>query len=241
MMYQLLTGERPGFVNYFRKLLDLFYPRLCLACDAHLPPGKEIICLFCQHRLPRTDYHLLEENPFTERFWGRLPLQHASSLYHFNKGGRVQRLIHQLKYHHQPEIGHQLGLLHGRYLREGGVYAGVDLIVPVPLHPRKMHSRGYNQSDHYARGLAESMNIPWSDKVLVRKVFTNTQTQKSRQERLANVEEVFGLQHPEEIAGRYILLVDDVITTGATLEACGSALLRIPDVRLSLATIGFAN
>lgn len=226
---------------HFYHLLDLFYPNLCLACDAHLPAGKEQICLFCQHRLPRTDYHLVNENPFLERFWGRLPLQHATSLYHFNKGGRVQRLIHQLKYHYRPEIGFHLGWLHGLMLRDTVLYQSVDLIVPVPLHPKKRHARGYNQSDQYARGLSEGMQVPWSGTVLSRNAFTGTQTQKSRIERLNNVEGAFVLTRPGAVAHRHILLVDDVITTGATLEACGLAILQGEGTTLSMATIGFAG
>lgn len=241
MIYQLFSKERKWFADPFGRLLDLLFPRLCLACEAHLPPGKEIICLFCQHRLPRTDFHLLRENPFTERFWGRLPLQHASSLYHFNKGGRVQRLVHQLKYHHQPEVGYQLGLLHGRQLSVSPHYAQLDLIVPVPLHPKKQHLRGYNQSDCYARGLSEILKIPWSGTVLSRRMYTQTQTRKSREERLNNVEDAFELRQPDLIKGRHILLVDDVITTGATLEACGLHLLQAEGVKLSMGTIGFAS
>ncbi|WP_185154595.1 ComF family protein [Flavilitoribacter nigricans] len=153
----------------------------------------------------------------------------------------MQRLIHQLKYHHRPEIGYQLGLIHGRYLRESPYYSDVDLVVPVPLHPKKHHTRGYNQSDHYARGLAEGLQVDWAADVLIRRIYTRTQTKKSRLERLDNVEAVFGLAPGAAIAGRHLLLVDDVITTGATLEACGIALQKAPGVRLSMATIGFAT
>lgn len=230
-----------GIVRPFSALLHLFYPRLCLACDNHMPPQEELLCLFCQRRLPLTDYHSLPENPFTERFWGRLPLYSGASLYHFSKGGRVQHLIHQLKYHHRPEIGYELGKLHGRQLRSALTFSGVELIVPVPLHPKKRHRRGYNQSDQYARGLAESMRVKWSADVLVREAHTASQTEKSRLERFENVEEVFRLHRPELVSGRHVLLVDDVITTGATLEACGLVLLGAGSVRLSMATIGFAN
>lgn len=241
MNYQLLAGKWRILAAPFHHLLDLFYPRLCLACSGHLPAGEEDICLFCQHRLPATGYHLLAENPFTERFWGRLPLQSGAGLYHFNKGGRVQQLIHQLKYHHRPEIGYHLGRLHGRQLTASPLFSEIDLIIPVPLHPRKQHARGYNQSSLYAKGLAETMQLPWSDKFLIRKTFTHTQTQKSRLERFDNVEKVFAVVRPEKIRGNHILLVDDVITTGATLEACGAVLLRHESVRLSMATIGFAS
>lgn len=222
-------------------LLDLFYPNLCLACSANLVDREEFLCVFCRHKLPLTNYHLLPENPFTERFWGRLPLKAGASLYHFTKGGRVQQLIHQLKYHHQPEVGYQLGLIHGRQIKDGPQFAGLDLIVPVPLHPRRQHQRGYNQSDHYARGLAEAIGIEWSARLLQKNAHTATQTRKSRLERFDNVGEVFHLPRPDALSGKHLLLVDDVITTGATLEACGQVLLRAEGVQLSMATIAFAN
>lgn len=241
MLRRIFLQKKQSPASLLNRLLDLFFPNLCLACSRHMPPKQEILCLFCQYKLPLTDYHLLAENPFTERFWGRLPLQNGTSLYHFEKGGRVQRLIHQLKYHHQPEIAYRLGQLHGQSLTSSPYFSGIDLIVPVPLHPKKQHQRGYNQSDYYARGLADSMELPWSAKVLVRKTHTQTQTQKSRLERFDNVGAVFELNQPEKVKGCHILLVDDVITTGATLEACGVALLEGEMVRLSMATIGFAS
>jgi ComF family protein len=241
MISKLSPSFGQGLVRCFHDLLDLFYPRLCLACSTALPVGEEGICVFCRHKLPQTDYHLVPDNPFSERFWGRLPLHSAASLYHFNKGGRVQQLIHQLKYHHQTEIGIQLGRIHGRDLRKSPAFSGVELILPVPLHPRKYHQRGFNQSDCYARGLAESMEVDWSSDYLYRKSYTKTQTAKSRLERFENVQAVFGLKKADELQHRHVLLVDDVITTGATLEACGQHLLQVPGLKLSMATIAFAS
>ncbi len=219
---------------------SLFYPRLCLVCGTKAPPKKEIMCLSCQHKLPQTLFHLEKENPLAERFWGRLPLTAATALYHFSKGGRTQQLIHQLKYNNKPIVGKQLGQYYGKQLMSHPVFSTVDCIVPVPLHPRKQHRRGYNQSAEFAAGLSHSMGIPALHKVLKRDTFTDTQTHKSRQERMDNVFTAFALDQPAPVKGKHILLVDDVVTTGATLEACGAQLLRVEGVQLSLATIGFA-
>ncbi|MCB0630043.1 MAG: phosphoribosyltransferase family protein [Saprospiraceae bacterium] len=241
MISKLFHLPGQGLARYFTHLLDLLYPRLCLACSTALPIGEEVLCLFCRHKLPVTDYHLMKDNPFSERFWGRLPLHSGTSLYHFNKGGKVQHLIHELKYHHQPEIGRQLGKIHGRLLKDSPWFSGVQLILPVPLHPRKQHKRGYNQSAQYAVGLAEGMEVPWSDHHLFRTNYTDTQTAKSRLERFDNVREVFALKQTATLENKHVLLVDDVITTGATLEACGQHLLQVPGLTLSMATIAFAS
>lgn len=221
--------------------LGLFYPNLCLACRRNLPPADDILCLSCTYHLPQTRYHLEADNPFTERFWGRLQLDSGAALFHYVKGGRVQRLIHQLKYHGRREVGLRLGRFYGRQLREAPLFRGVDLIVPVPLHPRKQHRRGYNQSDLFARGLSETMGVPWNARILRRRTFTQTQTRKSRLDRLENVLQAFELADPGVLTDRHVLLVDDVMTTGATLEACGGLLLQAPGVKLSMATMGIAT
>lgn len=225
----------------FDDLIALLYPNLCLACSENLPTRNEIICLRCQLELPRTNFHLEKENPFTERFWGRIPLESGASLYHFVKGGRIQELLHRLKYEGKREIGIKLGEWYGRQLKDSPDFQAVDVIIPVPLHPRKERLRGYNQSAMFAQGLAEAMDKSWHKEVLIRKVFTETQTQKSRAERLENVKDVFEIRNPEKIKGKHILLVDDVMTTGATMEVCGAKLLEITGTKLSMATIALAE
>lgn len=221
--------------------LNLFYPKLCLACGQNHLPAKEQFCLSCQFKLPKTNFHLLEENELTERFWGRLPLSAGTAMYFFVKGGRTQQLIHNLKYKGKKQIGIELGKMYGSILKKIPVYQSVDVVIPVPLHPKKEKRRGFNQSQLFALGLAESMQIPWSGKYLKRKVYTATQTQKSRQERMANVLLQFEANHTQKLEGKHILLVDDVITTGATMEACGMQLLEIPGTKLSLAAIAIAE
>ncbi len=162
-------------------------------------------------------------------------------MFHFVKGGRAQRLLHQLKYGGKPQIGVQLGEWFGRDLRLSPWFSEVQAIVPVPLHPRKERMRGYNQSDAFARGLSMAMGAPWYKQGLKRRIFTETQTKKGRLERFGNVEEVFEAGEPAQLAGKHILLVDDVTTTGATLEACAIPLLTLNGVKLSMATIALAS
>lgn len=229
------------FRMLFHDLIGLLYPHLCLACKESLPSRRDCICLNCQLKLPKTNFHLERNNPFTERFWGRLEIESGAALYHFVKGGKVQGLIHQLKYLGKRQVGIRLGQWYGEQLRASEHFKNIDLIVPVPLHPRKEKMRGYNQSAAFAAGLAETMQIPALPQALVRRVFTETQTNKSRLERLENVQDVFAVQNPELLEGKHILLVDDVMTTGATLEACGSKIVAVKGTKLSMATIAIAE
>ena len=182
-----------------------------------------------------------KENAFTERFWGRISLHTGTSLYYFSKGGRTQKLIHHLKYHNKQNIGVKLGNLLGGFLSEAPLYQDVDLIIPVPLHAKRERFRGYNQSDLFAKGLSEAMQIQWQKNILVRNQMTDTQTKKSRIDRFKNVENAFSVVQPQAIQNKHILIVDDVLTTGATLEACANQILKIPGTTVSLATIAFAE
>lgn len=229
------------FRSALNDLVSLLYPNLCLACSENTPARGEIICLSCQLKLPKTNFHLEKENPFTERFWGRMSLESGAALYHFVKGGRIQELLHRLKYEGKREIGIKLGEWYGRQLRESQFFKEIDVIVPVPLHPRKERLRGYNQAAVFAQGIAETMQKPWLKDGLVRQVFTETQTQKSRAERLENVSEVFAIGNFKKLEGKHVLLVDDVMTTGATMEACGTKLLSVTGTKLSMATIAIAD
>ncbi len=227
--------------RWWEDLLFLFYPRLCPACQQALPPDGALICVDCQFRLPHTLFHREAENPFTERFWGRIPLEAGAALFHFVKGGRTQRLIHELKYRGRRDIGYQLGKYYGYQLRETTGFREVDALVPVPLHPKKERRRGFNQSACFGEGLAESMEKPIWGQGLRRIAPTTTQTQKSRIERFQNVLEVFQVAAPDKLKGAHILLIDDVITTGATLEACALKLLALPGTRISMATLAIAE
>jgi competence protein ComFC len=220
-------------------LLQLFFPRLCLACDRTLPKGNSQICFVCQLKLPYTDFHLHQTNNVTDRFWGRVPIFTATAGLYFTKSGRVQRMIHRLKYENKPEIGLELGKKIGYKLKDSPLYQQIDLIIPVPMHPKKEYQRGYNQASKFAEGLSQTMQVPWSKEMLTKFTATETQTRKSREERFDNVASSFTLNG--NLQGKHVLLVDDVITTGATLEACASVMLKEQQVTISIAAIALAG
>lgn len=222
-------------------LFSLFFPRYCLGCGEPLTKEEEILCTFCLFHLPRTYFHQDPTNPAARVFWGRVRLDSAASFVFFHKGGNVQELLHQLKYQGKKDIGRYLGRLYAYELSDTQFLSGVDMIIPVPLHPKKLRKRGYNQSLCFAEGLSEISGIPVAGQVLFRKADSATQTKKSRYERWENVEGIFDLRDTEKITGKHILLVDDVITTGATLEACACMLLAKENVRVSVASIAFAS
>lgn len=219
----------------------LFYPRLCLACEKqHLPP-QQVLCVSCELRLPRTDFHLHKENDFTKKLLGRVNIHTATSLYFFLKKSKTQNLIHNLKYKGKKQVGIVLGKMLGRTLSKAALYQDIDLIIPIPLHIKKELKRGFNQSDVFAQGLSETMNIPWLKDGLERRLYTSTQTQKSRIDRFQNVIHAFHVKQPKLIKNKHILLVDDVLTTGATLEAGALKILEVEGTKVSMATIAFAK
>ncbi len=221
-------------------IISLFYPRLCAGCNVSLIKGEEFLCLNCIADLPRTNFHLISENPVSLQFIGRVPLELATSFCRFDKGGRLQRLLHQLKYKGNREVGHKMGLLFGYDLIQSTQYCKIDAIMPIPLHPKKEKKRGFNQSTEICKGLSEAMNRPLITGNLIRDVHTDSQTRKGRFERWENVSGIFTVKHSVSLEGMHLLLVDDVITTGATLEAAAMPLLRIPGVRVSIATLACA-
>lgn len=227
--------------HYFIDFLGLFFPSLCAACGSYLVKGERIVCLTCLHDLPFTDFHLQPDNAIAKRFWGKVEVKAATSLLHFQKGNKVQQLVHQLKYNGRDDVGEYLGQLLGRQLNGTALYGDVALVVPVPLHWRKKLKRGYNQSACFADGIATAMGIETTNQLLQRARHTQTQTKKTREERWLNVKDVFVLVNPEQYTGKHILLVDDVVTTGATLEACAQQLLQIPGAKVSIATIAVAD
>jgi ComF family protein len=229
-----------GASDILRDFVSLFFPKPCLGCGESLLKGEDIICTGCLLELPETDHHRQEDNSLFHRLSYRMPLRYAMACYQFTKNGRVQRLLHTLKYHGHHEIGTRLGWLYGEKLLEVGIYGGFDLVLPVPLHISRLRKRGYNQSAMFGEGLAEKLMIPCSDKVIGRLQKTDTQTRKSRANRWENIANVFTVRLPELVKDRSILLVDDVITTGSTLEACAGALLSEGVRELSIACIAEA-
>lgn len=221
-------------------LVHLVFPRLCVACGENLFDHEEHICTHCLCDLPKTNYHQTDSNPVAKLFWGRVPIFKACSFFFFTKGSKFQTLIHQLKYDDRKEIGYELGKCFGSDLSSSEDFKSVDVIIPVPLHLSKEKIRGYNQSNWIAKGIAASMDTPVENKNLIRLKASETQTKKSRFERWENVQSIFQVTNPEALENKHILLVDDVVTTGSTLEACAQELLKIHNVKVSIATLAAA-
>jgi ComF family protein len=226
--------------RYTEDLINLVFPDLCNGCGVSLYHGEKQICSKCLYDLPYTDFHLYADNPVAKQLWGRLPLHAAMSMLYFKKGTKVQSLIHALKYKDKTDLGVRLGKLLGDRLREAELYQDIDIVAPVPLHQKKLKLRGYNQSEYIATGLAEALNIEVCNN-LTRDISTESQTKKSRYVRYENMQDVFSINNSEQLANKHVLLIDDVVTTGATLEACGNALLNNGVKKLSIATIAFAE
>lgn len=224
-----------------RDFLGLFFPRYCLGCEDALVRGEEVLCSQCLSQLPKTGDWLEEANPVRMKFAGRMTVEYAFAFLRFRKSGLVQHLLHQLKYNNHPEVGLRLGAVFARELTEKGFAPPFDCLVPVPLHPSRQRSRGYNQSAQFASGLASVWKVPVSESVSVRKTRTATQTRKNRWQRWENVREVFDVASTAQLAGKHVLLVDDVITTGATLEACGQHLWQAGCAKLSIACMAAAQ
>ena len=211
-----------------------------MACGDSLYKKEECICTYCRYHLPKTNFHLEADNEVSKIFWGRADLLSAAAYYYFNKGSRVQNLLHQLKYKGQKEVGTFIGNLYGKELLESALFNTVNMIIPVPLHPKKKKRRGFNQSDYFAEGLSQGMGVEWSPEILIRAVANESQTKKSRFMRWQNVDSIFQVKQENQIAGKHVLLVDDVVTTGATLEASAQSLLKIPGTKVSIVTIACA-
>ena len=222
---------------WFRDFAALFYPDYCPACGAVLVRNERCICSHCALHLPRTGDSRLSPNPTERLFWGRVPVAAAAALFKFKKGGGVQSLVHHLKYTERPDIGRYFGRMLGEELRQHPLFRQADALVPIPLHPKKRRLRGYNQSEEIAVGIALAMGKPVWPEVLVRQVATATQTKRSAFQRWENVRTVFAVPDPARIAGRHLLLVDDVITTGSTMEAAALKLLEAPGVTVSMAAL----
>ena len=230
----MLFGEvRQGITH-------LFYPRLCEGCNKPLVGAEDILCVACGMELPETGYHHIADNDTASRFAGRVPFVHATSLAWFTNEGLLQHLLHGLKYRNKKDIGLYLGCLLGNRIKAAGWGNNIDMVVPVPLHRKKQAKRGYNQSMLVAEGIADALGKPASTSVLERVRNTETQTNKTRTERIANMADAFAFKPGISIAGKHLLLCDDMLTTGATMEACAIALLRHDNIKISFATIGIA-
>lgn len=227
--------------KYLSSLLHLFYPHNCEGCGSALVSDAQFLCTRCIHRLPATGFFNKPGNPVEKTFYGRLPLQHAAAVYYFTKGSLLQHLLVQLKYKNNREAGYFLGRMLGHALANAERFAGVEVLVPLPLNPQKEFIRGYNQSALLCEGIREIWKKPVLANAITRTRFTETQTHRNRISRWQNMENVFAVTEPQWLTNKHILLVDDVVTTGATLEACGSSILEIPGTQLSVAAAGYTG
>jgi ComF family protein len=226
--------------DFFDDFLSLLFPRLCQACGDHLMRNENIICTECYISIPRTNFHLIPENPVAQMFWGRCVIEKATSFSFYLRGSRIRKLIHNMKYKGQKEIGYELGKLFSSSLKSSGFSDDFDLIIPVPLYLSKLKKRGYNQSEYIANGISEVTGIQVETRCLKRIAGTGTQTKSSRFDRWINVEGIFTVENPEFLTGKHILLVDDVITTGSTIESCANELHKIKDVKVSVVSLAAA-
>lgn len=227
-------------MNIWNDLWNLLFPRYCVICGKRLSPSEECLCVNCLFTLPRTRMLLQEGNEMEKNFWGRFPLGKAVSFFYYSKGGDVRKLVYELKYHGDKKVGIFMGKymamnLHPNFFRD------IDVIIPIPLHAEKKRKRGYNQSEMISEGISQVTGLPvWTD-IIERVQFTETQTHKGRYERWMNVSEAFSGINVEKVRGKHILLVDDVLTTGATIIACADVLQAIAEIKISVLTLAWAT
>lgn len=227
--------------DWLSSFLSLLFPRCCLVCGRPLAKGEECICTMCNINLPRTNYHLQEDNPVEQLFWGKIPLERATSFFFYRKGSDFRQILHQLKYGGRKELGATMGRYMASELLPSGFFKGIDVIIPVPLHKKKQQLRGYNQSEWIVRGIAAVTGISVNTESIIRRKNTETQTRKSTFERWENVDGIFELYSSEHLQGKHVLVVDDVLTTGATTVACASALMEVQGIRISILTLAVAE
>lgn len=225
----------------FKSLINLFYPRVCSGCNSFLLTDEIVICTQCRHEIPLSNFHNYPNNEAFAKFYGKVPIEFASVLFYFHKKGIVQEMIHKLKYKGHEEIGEAIGFWYAEELKNVKEIHEIDWIIPVPLHRRKLKERGYNQVTSFGKALSKSLSIPYNDSVLVRTVYSKTQTKKNLLGRTELVSTLFDVQFDASMHGKHFLLIDDIITTGSTLEACSRALLKIPNAKVSVVCMAMSH
>ena len=225
----------------FKSIINLFFPPVCAGCHSLLLSNENVICTICRHNIPLTNHHLNPENEALKKFYGRIPVEHTSAFLYFHKKGIVQELIHNLKYKGHEEIGTVLGEWYAADLINSTLINSVDAIIPVPLHKRKLRERGYNQVTDFGLALSKGLNIEFNPNILVRTVYSKTQSKKNLLNRSEGIDTIFDVSYTEKDHNKHFLLIDDVITTGSTLEACSHALLKIPGAKISIVCMAMAH
>jgi len=224
-----------------KNLLNLFFPKVCLGCNLYLGDNEIYLCTSCRYQLPLTNFHFDNNDTVKNVLFGRVKLEHATAMLHFSKKGIVQQLMHNLKYKGHEEVGLFLGKWLGEELKEIKAYRSVDVVIPVPLHRSRFRKRGYNQVTKFGQEIAKALNVEFNDKILRKNVRTKTQVFKDRLLRTTSSSATFSIVENQTLIGKHILLVDDIITTGATIESCASVLLTIDKVKISVATMAITD
>ena len=229
-------------ISFWTRLLDLISPRLCVVCGERLSVTEDVLCGKCNLHLPRTGFQINpQENVMARMFWGRIPIERATALFYYEAHAGTANILYKLKYKNHPEIGETMGRMMARELLKSDFFDGIEGLVPVPLAKKRERQRGYNQSMEISKGISEVTGLPIYNKVVKRNKFEGSQTSKDRWERNENVENVFDLLDTETIRGKHLLVIDDVVTTGATVTACAKQLLKADDIRISVLALAFAK
>lgn len=224
-------------MKWISDLIDLIFPRTCLVCGELLSPQEKDICINCLSTLPKIEKIHLDE--IEKSFWGKVEIERATSFMYYHKNSPYNNLIHRLKYKNRPDTGERLAFLAAKEIAESGFFDGIDAIVPLPLSKRKMRQRGYNQCDYIAKGLSRATGIPVIKNAVKRLKSNETQTHKSRDERWQNVEGIFALSDATLLEGKHILLIDDILTTGATLASCAKSIQEGCQCKISIFTLAY--
>ena len=229
-------------ISFWSRLLDLISPRLCVVCGERLAVTEETLCSKCYLHLPRTDFGRdLYENVMAKLFWGQIAIEKATALFYYEPHAETANILYELKYKNHPEVGEVMGRMMAKELMRFGLFDDIDALVPVPLAKKRERERGYNQSMMLTKGVSEVTGLPIANQVVRRTRFAGSQTRRGRWERNENVEDVFELQDASSISGKHLLLIDDVVTTGATIIACAKEMQKASNVKISVLALGFAK
>lgn len=228
-------------INALRDLLSVLLPKKCCGCGTFLEGDERNLCTHCLAHLPLTHYGAVTNNATELRLMGRIHFEAATSLMHFHKGNIAQGIVHAIKYYGEEDLGFRMGRLLGHDLAASHRFDDIDIVIPVPLHKKKERERGYNQSLLLCRGIADICKWPIATDVIIRHIYTESQTRKDRKGRIDNISNAFEVIKPDAIAGKHILLVDDVITTGSTIAECADRILEVEETRISIASLTIAG
>lgn len=224
-----------------KNLLNVVFPVFCNGCTKLLLKNENVICTKCLHNLPFTHHHQIKETEIDKTFYGIIPFEFGASILYFTKKGISQNLIHNLKYRKRQEIGTFLGDLYAKELTNNEIFKNIDYIIPVPLHKKKLHERGYNQVTTFCKSIEKNLGIPILEEVLIKTKNLKSVTDKSKENRLEQNKNVFVIENQHLIEGKHILIIDDVFTTGATIEACAKEILKIKNTKISILTMAYSQ